>query len=274
MVSREWTKHFTIEHADLSLAVTARLWSEAPFVSEAEWKHITSTIGIPSQVVAITWMGCSAVVDGGITLVLVLRLRPHRSSSPRIVSRLIALTLETVLLTHMAGATMCVIFLASDPAHRTGGPGGTLFWILIEIITELYALSMLFTINSRRTIRGADLFNSTTTKASAPQGESAYANGFGVTEVERRVEGYQGDTPFGVVIVPPLDYLYEDYGVASEPADSERANNGSGGTGSRGSTFEYDNATNSSGSAPSPMVLRTPGDELERPLQFEFTKAE
>ena len=258
--------------ANSSLAVTARIWSQAPFVSESEWRHTTSTIGIPSQIVAITWMGCSACVDGGITLVLVLRLRPHRSSSPRIVSRLIALTLETVLLTHIAGATMCVIFLASDPAHRTGGPGGTLFWILIEIITELYALSMLFTINARRTLRGGSMFDFTS-KVNAPHGESAYANGFGVTEVERRVEGYQGDTPFGVVL-PPLDYSYGEYRVASERGESEQANNGSRGQGSTGSTFEYDRTTNSSGSAPSPMILRTPADELEKPLHFESPKGE
>jgi hypothetical protein len=51
---------------------------------------------------------------------------------------------------------MCVLFLSQPAQHRTKT---TAFWICLEIITELYALSIVFTINarssSRRTLHGA-----------------------------------------------------------------------------------------------------------------------
>lgn len=161
---------------------------------------------MPSQVVAILWMGLSAFTDGCLTLLLVTRFIRSRTpaSSPRssdIVSRLIALTLETVLLTHIVGAAMCVIFLASPPERRTQHP---LFWVLLEIITELYALSILFTINSRNPAK--DELEGLS--GGGRQGGGAMSEAvLGQTELERRVEGYQGSTPFGVrMVMPTLGY--------------------------------------------------------------------
>ncbi|KAJ9124402.1 hypothetical protein QFC22_001202 [Naganishia vaughanmartiniae] len=73
-----------------------------------------------------------------------------------LIRQLITLTLETVLLTHICGAVMCVLFLSQPAQHRTKT---TAFWICLEIITELYSLSVVFTINARssarRTFHGA-----------------------------------------------------------------------------------------------------------------------
>lgn len=148
----------------------------------------------------------SAFTDGVLTLLLVTRFVQSKSpttSSPSTISRLIALTLETVLLTHIVGASMCIIFLASPPARRTQHP---LFWILLEIITELYALSILFTINARKPASD-DLYEVN----SGGRGNLVGVT-IGMTELDRQVEGYQGSTPFGVRIgVPSLDY--QDNGV-------------------------------------------------------------
>jgi hypothetical protein len=163
-------------------------------------------ISIPSQVVAILWMGMSAFTDGVLTLLLVTRFVKSKSpttSSPSTISRLIALTLETVLLTHVVGASMCIIFLALPAARRTQHP---LFWILLEIITELYALSILFTINARKPASD-DLYEVN----SGGRGNLVGVT-IGMTALDRQVEGYQGSTPFGVRIgVPSLDY--QDNGV-------------------------------------------------------------
>lgn len=194
--------------------MTAYEWAKDPFVSKSDWAETTTRIGVPSQIVAITWMGLSALVDGGITLILVFKFRPLRTVSPRLITRLINLTLETVLLTHLCGAAMCIIFLASDAKHRTDKD---IFWVLIEIITELYALSMLFTINSRRFIRAAEWPSDVSTARDKTDGPSMDLN-LGVTEVERRVEGYQGDEPFGV----PLASL--EYGSSSVAATAGTAN--------------------------------------------------
>ncbi|ORY35809.1 hypothetical protein BCR39DRAFT_585406 [Naematelia encephala] len=135
----------------LALAITARLWADAPWVSLSSWQTTTRTIGIPSEIVAILWMGLSAFTDGTLTLILVYHfIRARRSATiltETIASRLVALTLETVLLTHIVGATMVIIFLASPASHRSNN---NLFWVLLEVVTELYALSVLFTINSRQ----------------------------------------------------------------------------------------------------------------------------
>jgi hypothetical protein len=153
-------------------------------------------------------MGMSAFTDGALTLLLVTRFVKSKSpttSSPSTISRLIALTLETVLLTHIVGASMCIIFLASPPARRTQHP---LFWILLEIITELYALSILFTINARRPA-GDDLSDANT---------GGRGNFAGITDgtsaLDRQVEGYQGSTPFGVqLVIPSLGYESSTGGV-------------------------------------------------------------
>jgi hypothetical protein len=178
-----------------SLAITARIWSNDPWVSTLEFR--SRVIGLPSQVVAILWMGLSAFTDGCLSLVLILRFsRARDPSSPHtstLLRRLITLTLETVLLTHLAGGIMCILFLTSSAAHRTSSP---VFWVLLEIITELYALSMLFTINSRHGVR----------RSLQPGGDSVADDGdrveydLGQTALDRRVEGYQGSRPFGVAV--------------------------------------------------------------------------
>jgi hypothetical protein len=135
-----------------SLAVTAFLWARDPWVSREDFS--SRVIGVPSQIVAILWMGLSASLDGFLTLTLIRCLWRARSptfdNTNDVIKRLIALTLETVLLTHICGAVMCVLFLSQPAAHRTKT---TAFWIFLEIITELYSLSIVFTINARSTAR-------------------------------------------------------------------------------------------------------------------------
>lgn len=136
-----------------SLAVTARIWSYNPFVSHEEFSQ--RTIGVPSQVVAILWMGLSATVDGIVTVVLLFCFSKAKSETTfdgtsSLIKKLMGLTMSTVLLTHLCGAAMCVLFLSAPAAHRTKSDP---FWVLLEIVTELYALSLLFTINSRSAVR-------------------------------------------------------------------------------------------------------------------------
>lgn len=183
-----------------------------PFVSHDELH--SRPIGIPSQVVAILWMGMSAFTDGVLTLLLVIHFIRTRSTttSPRsgtIITRLVSLTLETVLLTHIVGASMCIIFLASPPARRTEHP---LFWVLLETITELYALSILFTINARNPAK--DELDGISGGAGGRSGVNAESTiAMGQTELDRRVEGYQGSTPFGVrVVMPTLGYQSSSLG--------------------------------------------------------------
>jgi len=147
-------------------------------------------------------MGMSAFTDGVLTLLLITRFVRSKSAttqSSSTISRLIALTLETVLLTHIVGASMCIIFLASPAATRTQHP---LFWILLEIITELYALSILFTINARRP--ASDETDDANTGGRQTLDETY--------ELDRQVEGYQGSTPFGVRAVPSLEYQDDSAG--------------------------------------------------------------
>jgi hypothetical protein len=173
-------------------------------------------------------MGLSAFTDGVLTLLLLTRFVRSRAtaaspSSVSIVSRLIALTLETVLLTHIVGASMCIIFLASPPARRTQHP---LFWVLLEIITELYALSILFTINSRNPAKDEpDSFGG------GAAGEARSTVIMGQTELDARVEGYQGSTPFGVrMVMPSLEYQGGSVGYIAE--SSEVGTNGNTNTSS------------------------------------------
>lgn len=151
-------------------------------------------IGVPSQIVAIAWMGLSAITDGTLSVILCCcffqaRRASLQWSTRKIAKRLIALTLETVLLTHIVGAIMCIIFLASPKEHRTKND---LFWVLLEIITELYALSILFTIihheTIRTTMRGDDRIGDGTMER---DGHGAVFD-MGQTELDRRVEGHRG----------------------------------------------------------------------------------
>jgi hypothetical protein len=80
-----------------------------------------------------------------------------------LIRQLITLTLETVLLTHICGAVMCVLFLSQPAQHRTKT---TAFWIFLEIITELYSLSVVFTINARSSARRT--FHGVPTPAAPP----------------------------------------------------------------------------------------------------------
>lgn len=152
-------------------------------------------IGVPSQAVAIAWMGLSAVTDGVLSVLLVwcffqARRASHHWSTRKIAKRLIALTLETVLLTHIVGAVMCILFLTAPAAHRTKND---LFWVLLEIILELYALSILFTIihheSIRKTMRG-DLHHVETSDPSSTKAVHEPTIDMGQTALDRRVEGY------------------------------------------------------------------------------------
>jgi hypothetical protein len=65
----------------------------------------------------------------------------------------------------------------------------------------LYALSILFTINARRPARD-ELDEASSGGRGTVEGIPS-----GMTSLDRRVEGYQGSTPFGVRMgVPSLDY--------------------------------------------------------------------
>ncbi|EAL17419.1 hypothetical protein CNBM2230 [Cryptococcus deneoformans B-3501A] len=179
-----------------ALAITGRLWADNPYSTNEEFR--SRVIGVPSQVVAILWMGLSAAIDGCITCMLLYRFSRARhsisQSTRTLVRRMMTLTLSTVLLTHIVGGVMCIIFIASPSSHRTKS---NFLWVLLELITELYALSAVFTINSR-------------VPRSSPS--SLYENGkeedgkfrggaeFPMTQtaLDRQVEGYQGSTPFGV----------------------------------------------------------------------------
>ncbi|KEI39403.1 uncharacterized protein L969DRAFT_87362 [Mixia osmundae IAM 14324] len=135
----------------ITLAVTCAIWAHDPVVPLAEFR--ARKIGLPAQVVSISWLGLSASIDAFITIALVatlLRKRTESSSTRRTLRRIAALTMETVALTHAVGATMCLLFLVAPAAHRTQS---NVFWFLLELVTELYALSILFTLNSRRRFR-------------------------------------------------------------------------------------------------------------------------
>ncbi|KAJ9106440.1 hypothetical protein QFC21_001586 [Naganishia friedmannii] len=118
------------------------------------WAHSSGALAVPSQVVTILWMGLSALLDGVLTFTLIWCFWRSRSPSVKwtndLIRRMIALTLETVLLTHICGAVMIITFLSQPSQHRTKT---TAFWICLEIITELYALSVVFTINARSSAR-------------------------------------------------------------------------------------------------------------------------
>lgn len=182
-----------------SLAITARAWVINPWVTETEMA--SRPIGIPSQVVAIAWMGFSALTDGLLSAILVWHFFKARASARwstrKLAKRLISLTLETVLLTHIVGAAMCVIFLASPAQHRTKN---NIFWFLLEIITELYALSILFTIIHHETVRSA--LREYQTESQENRDESGGGPEMSLqmrqTALDRRVEGRTlgyGDAP-------------------------------------------------------------------------------
>lgn len=112
---------------------------------------------------------------------------------------------------------MCIIFLASPPSRRTQHP---LFWVLLEIITELYALSILFTINSRNAAK--DDLEGVSSGGRQGNGPAASAIPVGQTELDRRVEGYQGSTPFGVrMVMPTLGYQNSSLGYIDDTTEQQ-----------------------------------------------------
>ncbi|WWC66110.1 uncharacterized protein I206_100010 [Kwoniella pini CBS 10737] len=227
--------------AGIALAVTAHIWSDYPFVSKEAFKQ--RVIGIPSQVVAITWMGLSAVTDGSITLLLVWRFRQARNSvvqsTRSLVKRMVALTLETVLLTHLVGGIMCIMFIASPAAHRTKN---NVFWVLLESVTELYALSVVFTINSRTPI-DLPTPDSLESGLEVKDDRAQLPDHLGQTILDYHVEGYQGSTPFGVraIYMPENNQInsIEGGGHSSRiGSDSAQSGSCSSKTGSSGSGSE------------------------------------
>jgi hypothetical protein len=163
-------------------------------------------------------MGLSALTDGLITFILIFRFSRAQTVARSVVRRLVSLTLETVLLTHIVGAAMCILFLASPADRRTQHP---LFWILLEIITELYALSMLFTINSRTPgkVDDYDISSGGRPEVQMPTSDIELRQ----TALDQYVEGYQGPTPFGVAL-PQVGYSPGDsqmgWSATSDPSMS------------------------------------------------------
>nr|KIR84842.1 hypothetical protein I308_05018 [Cryptococcus tetragattii IND107] len=143
-------------------------------------------------------MGLSAAIDGCITCMLLYRFSRARHSiflsTRTLVRRMMTLTLSTVLLTHVVGGVMCIIFIASPSSHRTKS---NILWVLLEMITELYALSAVFTINSREPSSPPPPLheNEEVEEAKSTGGAEFPMN---QTALDRQVEGYQGSTPFGV----------------------------------------------------------------------------
>nr|XP_018267437.1 uncharacterized protein I303_01424 [Kwoniella dejecticola CBS 10117]OBR89595.1 hypothetical protein I303_01424 [Kwoniella dejecticola CBS 10117] len=258
--------------AGIGLAVTAHIWSDHPFVSKESFGH--RAIGVPSQAVAITWMGLSAFTDGSITLLLVWRFRQARNSvfysTRSLVKRMVALTLETVLLTHIVGGVMCIIFLASPAAHRTKND---FFWVLLESVTELYALSVVFTINSRtpNAPRTPDSMDS----GSAPKDDREnLPPNLGQTILDYHVEGYQGSTPFGVraVAMPEKNQISSTHGTASGTGSSStKSGSGSGISGSASGSSGLDH---SSPITPLEELAYFPAYSPRRFSQFGFGSTE
>ncbi|KIR25361.1 hypothetical protein I309_05816 [Cryptococcus deuterogattii LA55] len=168
----------------------------APYTTTEEFH--SRVIGVPSQVVAILWMGLSAAIDGCITCMLLYRFSRARHSiflsTRTLVRRMMTLTLSTVLLTHIVGGVMCIIFIASPSSHRTKS---NFLWVLLEMITELYALSAVFTINSREQPSQPPSLHE---NEEEEEGKLTRGAEFPMTQtaLDRQVEGYQGSTPFGV----------------------------------------------------------------------------
>lgn len=89
---------------------------------------------------------------------------------------------------------MCIIFIASPSSHRTKS---NFLWVLLEMITELYALSAVFTINSREPPSQPPSLHE---NEEEEEGKLTRGAEFPMTQtaLDRQVEGYQGSTPFGV----------------------------------------------------------------------------
>ncbi len=202
------------------LAVTARIWSNNPFVSIDVFK--AKQIGIVATVVAISWMGLTAITDGILTVVLIRTFVRARSANPQpTINRLIRLTLETVLLTHLVGAIMCIIFLTSPSASRTNQNA---FWIFLEMVTELYALSILFTINSKSASKDVERANMTYQAEGRHGGERSGADAdiaLRQSVLDRRVEGYQG-APLAQLTVLASGYPYYQSNHRRHGADTDR----------------------------------------------------
>lgn len=128
-------------------AALARVWSMHPFQTQEEFEAMS--IGPVADAFPTVWLTCAAAIDGGLTATLIytlLKERQFHKHTRQLLYEIAGLTLETVLLTHVIGATLFVLWLTSRT--RTNA-----FWFFIEIIAECYALSVLFTLNSRNRFR-------------------------------------------------------------------------------------------------------------------------
>ncbi|KAL7006524.1 hypothetical protein EMMF5_003945 [Cystobasidiomycetes sp. EMM_F5] len=131
----------------IAFGVLARLWAQDPFIPYAQFQDIS--VGPAANALPTVWLSCAACIDGGITASLVYMLYREKHDyrhTKALVMNVIRLTLETVLLTHIIGATLFVLWLTSRTTTNA-------FWFFIEIISEMYALSVLFTLNSRNSFR-------------------------------------------------------------------------------------------------------------------------
>jgi hypothetical protein len=86
---------------------------------------------------------------------------------------------------------MCIIFLASPAAHRTKN---NLFWVLLEIITELYALSILFTIIHHESVRVALKDEAYPVVQIGGNWTEGQARAMRQTELDWRVEGHRASS--------------------------------------------------------------------------------
>ena len=97
---------------------------------------------------------------------------------------------------------MCILFLIAPKEHRTKSD---LFWVLLEVITELYALSILFTIIQHESVRSGMKEVYPIVEAGPVQLSIG-----GQTQLDRIVEGYpsEGDSPLSPQCVTPMRVEY------------------------------------------------------------------
>ncbi|KAM0752149.1 hypothetical protein T439DRAFT_324227 [Meredithblackwellia eburnea MCA 4105] len=131
----------------VAMATCSFFWARHPF--DLDYTFRTAGISPAAIHIPVVWLVCSALLDAFVTGMLLFNLATtptHFQASRTLVRKVMVLTLETVLVTHVVGAVMAILFFVKGT--RTDA-----FWLLLSIITECYALSILFTINSRRTFR-------------------------------------------------------------------------------------------------------------------------
>ncbi|KAI5480351.1 hypothetical protein MNV49_000926 [Pseudohyphozyma bogoriensis] len=127
----------------VSMAISSYFWAHDPY--SLDWVTRTMRIERVAKYLPAGWLGMSAILDGTITLLLMIKLAKTTSafeSTKAVIRGAMRLTMETVFLTHLVGGVMAILFLSTRTRLDA-------FWVLLEVITELYALSILFTIKRK-----------------------------------------------------------------------------------------------------------------------------